>query len=80
VHAFFAETLAQTHQGDHNTRGDPYYGNGVFTKNEGLGQTSTTISQDFDDDLIFSGEPQREEHASANADLTSSQVRSSITA
>jgi hypothetical protein len=76
--AFFAETLVQTHQGDHNTSGDPYYGNGVFTKNEGIGQTSTTTVQDFVDDLIFAGAPQREEHSYASANLATSQVRSSV--
>ena len=78
ANAFFAETLAQTHQGDHTTGGDSYSGNGVFTLNQGVGQTSTTTNQSFTDDVLFGGQPQREEDASATADLTTSQVKSDI--
>ena len=80
----FSETLVQTHGGDHTTpdppppASNPYSGNGVFTKDEGIGETYTHTEQIFTDDIVFGSLPQREEFAFGTADLESAQVHAQI--
>ena len=86
--SFFAETAVQTHRGDPYDSpvfpcdpGDApcqqYYGNGVFERDQGLGQLSTTSQYTFVDPVL-PGNPQRSEYAYGSADLASSQLRAAI--
>src|SRR5262249_42750021 len=79
VRAFFAETAVQSHQGDHTSNPtDPYSGNGVFTKNQGVGQSSTTTFQDFIGELEVGGQLRSAEQRRGTADLSTSEVKARV--
>ena len=82
---FFAETAKQTHEGDHfdpippDPGSGPYYGNGVFTADQGVDLTSTHTEFTFVDDVLVGGFPQREEFALGDADLSTGTLKAQIT-
>ncbi len=79
---FFAETAVQTHRGTHLGPTDQYSGNGVFEADQGVGQTSTSLSFDFEDDQVLGpppGIPIREEFAIGTASLATADLHAQIT-
>ena len=78
---FFVETAVQTHRGTHLDDPDQYQGNGVFSVDPGVGQTSDSMSFDFVDDQVLGpppGIPIREESALGSASLASGELHAHI--
>ncbi len=78
---FFVETAVQTHRGTHLDDTDQYQGNGVFSVDPGVGQTSNSMSFDFVDDQVLGpppGIPIREESALGSASLATGELHAHI--